>query len=672
MLKSQYVDEWRQKCSEVTIQSDKDGHFGRFASVVASSTPEMLDILSKMDTDEERVLYVSQLDKVNHFVVQPVFKKKNAELARQKRTEGNEAFQKKRYKQALNLYSMAACKAPDGDETIAYSVANRSACHFYLGDLIHCLQDIDFALNLNYPAQLAYKLYERRIKAYLHLGHIDKARTAFHVAKKNLEAHKNQLDEKKAKQATDALKALYASIESGKKPEDEVLILADIEKVPEPVKLTEGHGKKLRNLSKLVKVEHSDNVGRHVVANKAVSSGDTLVVEEPVGAVLYADKFGTNCDNCFKKLRASVPCRKCAGVVYCKEACRDEAAPVHKYECQYMDLIQGLGGSALARLAYRIVASKSLKFFNSIKHQLNVDETSTDMTSATPSYSIPGVKKTDYASYLSTFNLVGLDNQRWTEDIYNRALMAVCLLKILKASRWFPHFNEEVDTFTNDELFIGSLILRHLNVLQFNAHEIYEFLRGDRERMKPCKNSLIGVGVYPQASYFNHSCHPRTTRYNIGKTLVLKALSPFKVGEEVSENYGQVFYFKTKEERQKELKARYWFTCECPACREDWPKLGENTRFKWKGEQDDSSLECLQSLYETGVSLVETGKGREAAQSLTQYLDSVYNILEPPLDQVVRAEDKLRTCFNDMGTVLFQETVLKTNPQERRVGTIQS
>ena len=78
-----------------------------------------------------------------------------------------------------------------------------------------------------------------------------------------------------------------------------------------------------------------------------------------------------------------------------------------------MDLILGLGGSALARLAYRIVASKSLKFFNAIKHQLVVDETSTDMSSATPSYSIPGVKKTDYLDYLATFNLVGLDNQRF-------------------------------------------------------------------------------------------------------------------------------------------------------------------------------------------------------------------------------------------------------------------
>merc|ERR1719370_366436 len=181
MFKSPNIDDWRQRCSEFTIQSDKEGHFGSFAGMVVDSNPGLLEMLTHMETDEERILYVGQLEKVNHFVVQPVYKKKNAEFARQKRTEGNEAFQKKRYKQALNLYSMAASKAPEGDETIAYSVANRSACHFYLGDLQHCLQDIDLALSLNYPAPLCYKLYERKIKALLHLNLRDKARNAFHV-----------------------------------------------------------------------------------------------------------------------------------------------------------------------------------------------------------------------------------------------------------------------------------------------------------------------------------------------------------------------------------------------------------------------------------------------------------------------------------------------------------
>jgi len=280
-------------------------------------------------------------------------------------------------------------------------------------------------------------------------------------------------------------------------------------------------------------------------------------------------------------------------------------------------------------------------------------------------YSIPGVSKATYLSYLSMFNLVGLDGMRWQEDLFNRALMSVCLLKILKSTQYFPNKSDQ-NTFTSDEVFIGSLMMRHMNVLQFNAHEIYEFFRGDRSRMKPFKNNLIGVGVYPQASYFNHSCHPGTTRYNIGKKLVLKSLTPILPGQEVCENYGQVFYLKTKTERQKELSGRYWFNCECIACSEDWPLLKENSKVVWKADKNQSALDDLKTVFDCGSDFMEHGQGKDAVESLTEYINEVYKLVDPPLETVIRAEDKLRTCFNNMGTVLFQDTALKINPQEKR------
>ena len=45
-------------------------------------------------------------------IVKPVFKPKNLEAAKSKRAEGNEAYQKKRYKQAMLLYTMSAMRAP--------------------------------------------------------------------------------------------------------------------------------------------------------------------------------------------------------------------------------------------------------------------------------------------------------------------------------------------------------------------------------------------------------------------------------------------------------------------------------------------------------------------------------------------------------------------------------
>ena len=62
----------------------------------------------------------------------------------------------------------------------------------------------------------------------------------------------------------------------------------------------------------------------------------------------------------------------------------------HKYECKYGDLILGLGSSALVRLAYRIVGTQSLKFFNNIKHHLNVDEKKVEIDNLALNYNIQG------------------------------------------------------------------------------------------------------------------------------------------------------------------------------------------------------------------------------------------------------------------------------------------
>ena len=310
------------------------------------------------------------------------------------------------------------------------------------------------------------------------------------------------------------LQELSQCVTSGQPVPGEAIDLVDYPEVPLP-KLKLGTNKTVKEMSSLLNVQHSPDVGRHVIAAKPIQTGDTLLVEQPFASVLYPDKMGTNCCTCFAKLRAVVPCPDCAGVGFCSTTCRDTAyASFHKLECRYSDLIQGLGCSALAALALRIVTAHPVEYFTRQRHHLNAD------TLAVSSYKQP---------YLALFNMVSLNEQRWPEDIFNRSLMAVALLKILKAAGYFPK-KSEIDSFTNDEIFIGSLLLHHLNVLQFNAHEIYEFCRGDAARIKPFKNNMIGLGVYPRASYFNHSCHPGTTRINIGNKLVVKALHPIEKG----------------------------------------------------------------------------------------------------------------------------------------------
>ena len=74
---------------------------------------------------------------------------------------------------------------------------------------------------------------------------------------------------------------------------------------------------------------------------------------------------------------------------------------------------------------------------------------------------------------MQLLNLVGLNEQRWPEDLLTRSAMALVLLGILRASGYFgiAKISTSADTYTNNELFIGSLLLRHLQVFCKNLFE---------------------------------------------------------------------------------------------------------------------------------------------------------------------------------------------------------
>lgn len=70
-----------------------------------------------------------------------------------------------------------------------------------------------------------------------------------------------------------------------------------------------------------------------------------------------------------------------------------------------------------------------------------------------------------------------------------------------------------VDKIESQEIRIAVILLRNLEILQFNAHEISEAVKC--KKTKSLKTFNIGVGLYKTASYFNHDCFPAVSRYVI-------------------------------------------------------------------------------------------------------------------------------------------------------------
>lgn len=59
----------------------------------------------------------------------------------------------------------------------------------------------------------------------------------------------------------------------------------------------------------------------------------------------------------------------------------------------------------------------------------------------------------------------------------------------------------------------ASLILHHLGLLQFNAHELYETRTTAKGKTKGAKSIYMAVGIFPTVALFNHECAPAVTRF---------------------------------------------------------------------------------------------------------------------------------------------------------------
>lgn len=65
---------------------------------------------------------------------------------------------------------------------------------------------------------------------------------------------------------------------------------------------------------------------------------------------------------------------------------------------------------------------------------------------------------------------------------------------------------------TQDEVFVGGLLLHHLQILKFNAHEISELQLESSRKLNAARSVFLGGGLFPTLALFNHSCDPGIVR----------------------------------------------------------------------------------------------------------------------------------------------------------------
>lgn len=326
--------------------------------------------------------------------------------------------------------------------------------------------------------------------------------------------------------------------------------------------------------------------GFFVKANRQVKVGELLMLERPFASVLLPEHYETHCFECMLSLdsmRMNVTfCRQCATVSYCSPKCEKAAwSAHHKYECKHLKLLadSGTGLSHMEWLALRIILRAGNENLLGMKGELESYEAKyehlnriNEPTSDSFFRDLFGqVYQSD--SYLSIFNLVTNSAVRKLSDLFRRAFISAFLVKFLYRVNFI---NEELDEKKNNYqngLFIGGLILRHLQSISCNAHEINQ-LKIANVAKQPMAQSFangIGAGIYALLSLFNHSCDPHVVRTYRGTMCQVRALRPIGKDEEIFDNYGVIYAVNEVSERQEKLRAQYFFECKCQACKDVWP-----------------------------------------------------------------------------------------------------
>ncbi|XP_029167199.1 SET and MYND domain-containing protein 4-like isoform X2 [Nylanderia fulva] len=460
--------------------------------------------------------------------------------------------------------------------------------------------------------------------------------------------------------------------------------------------------------------------GKHAVAATEIHPGDTLIVEPPLAGCLLPEFYGTHCQHCYARLKAPIGCPNCSCVAFCGRKCRDIAmATYHKYECKILALLIGSGMSVLSMVAFRMVTQEGLRKCLKIYEKLEKsgsEKAATPLTTTTSSSETPDAKssansrsarrrlrrrklqesrrgecgieskseeteedtKESHESDATAYNLVTHANKRTEKDFLERTLMAAFLLRCLQRVGFFASPTSDDEVPGAEEIIVAALLLRNLQLLQFNAHEFFETRLSAEHRFRGSRPVYLGVAIYPTVARFNHDCYPAVTRYFVGRHIVIRAVRGLRAGDVIAENYGPIFTKMTLAQRQRTLWGRYWFRCTCRACQEDWPHFENLTndsvrlrcptagcsRLHSRAQQPikcpgcrkkiclEERLACLQeceTLYTRGLASMEDERVDEAIETLRAALKRFHQIACPPHRDTHLAEIALSSCLIDRG-----------------------
>ena len=327
-----------------------------------------------------------------------------------------------------------------------------------------------------------------------------------------------------------------------------------------------------------------------MVAHRDLPPNRIVLRVAPFAAVPYGRFLDTLCVGCLQPCDASVPrCSRCGVARHCASCAASFPGRAHAYECHaYERLRRNERGLTLEhddlRLLLRVLSRRRRSIDDESSYGVRVvtqeeNRESSPQESERDPFLVAAAKDSDVI--VDTFaDLDALMSGAGDDDDDGR-LDDVALATIREVAKQCK-FLVAAACRSSEETYARLLGKLQLNGFEITAAEAEAEAEagasgreddGDEEKTSSGKKQRgetvlrepVGLGVFPSASRFNHSCEPNCAqRFDAFACVVVETTRHVRQGEELTIPYVDVAL--NLEKRNERLERAFAFRCDCARC----------------------------------------------------------------------------------------------------------
>ncbi|RXG60758.1 Histone-lysine N-methyltransferase Smyd1 [Armadillidium vulgare] len=418
---------------------------------------------SEINNDYDRIRYILQFEKLMNLKFSiPKHNSKSEEFASALEERVQELF--KLYHGSKLINRSIQFTPVEDRKSLGIRLMKRAWINIMMKEFEDAREDAHRSLQYHSDPSVMWNSYEVLGHCYAQIGKYNTAEGFFSQALDGMK--QSNLDQERKTLAETRIISLLKSIKGKKDIGGPV-----ITEVLTTLQVSYDVNKTLICASDVVEVKINEKTNKGLYATKDIDPGDVIMVEKPYASVLYKENFETHCNNCFKRFKSPIPCDTCSQVWFCGDECLKEAkAGFHSSECKVLHLLYERSLDRMPPLVFRILLRLTWENIKILRKSRKIDTRLPDSHPLHMEFDFEDKYSVD--DYLTTYKLVTNAQKRSFDDLFKMTIIAVYLKQCLKEVDFFKGDNVS----SEDEIFVASLILRHMQNSTCNADYIMEFM----------------------------------------------------------------------------------------------------------------------------------------------------------------------------------------------------